>query len=387
MDPRLSIRTWAPHLVLLILVLGTLGWLLALLDPLLDGLLMGLALTLLTRPVLHPILGRGVVLLLPKIGDHWQRHVEAAAATVLLLALLGGSLGMVMWAALGDLWSTFGAAWGLLRQDRAALTMVLDAVEQRAAAIISLYPDLPITAASLRASLAAWLDQGRVGPEFLKLVAKGTGSALVTTSITFTTVFYAWGHGDRLAAQVLSRLPLELAARSALRARVQHLAGHLLTVVAARALVLGLTFGALSWIIAGFNPVLVAVPAVVLCLLPMVGPSFVWLALASLLATQGRWIEAGSLASACLGCWFLVEQAANRVAVALGTDEVWLGFLLFLSMVAGVIAHGLGGLVLGPAAVLVLGVLIEAWSSLYGIEPVVIRAPEDHVNDPTDGSK
>jgi len=137
-------------------------------------------------------------------------------------------------------------------------------------------------------------------------------------------------------------------------------------VVAVSLIKQGLSFGVLAWIIAGFNPVLVAVPAVVLCLLPLVGPSFVWLALASLLATQGRWIEAGAIASACLGCWFLVEQAANRIAVALGTDEVWLGFLLFLSMVAGVIAHGLGGLVLGPAAVLVVGVLIELWSSLYG---------------------
>jgi len=380
MDPRLTIRSWAPHLVLLVLLVGTLGWLLSLLDPLLNGLLMGLALTLLTRPVLHPLLNRGIVLVLPGISDHWHRHVEAGLATVLLLALLGGIMGVVMWAALGDLWSTVGAAWGLLRHDGKAVTLVLDAVEQRAATILNLYPDLPITAASLRADLAAWFAQGRVGPEFLKLVAKGTGSALVSTTIAFTTLFYAWGHGDRLAAQVLTRLPLGPTARLALSARVQHLAGHLLAVVAARALVLGLSFGVLAWIIAGFNPVLVAVPAVVLCLLPLVGPSFVWLALASLLATQGRWLEAGAIASACLGCWFLVEQAANRIAVALGTDEVWLGFLLFLSMVAGVIAHGLGGLVLGPAAVLVLGVLIEAWSSLYGGGPEAVRS-----NPPGDG--
>jgi hypothetical protein len=50
-------------------------------------------------------------------------------------------------------------------------------------------------------------------------------------------------------------------------------------------------------------------------------------------------------------CW-LVGWLFRRVAARLGTDQVWLEFLVFLGLVGGILAHGAAGVVFGPAAVL-----------------------------------
>ena len=62
----------------------------------------------------------------------------------------------------------------------------------------------------------------------------------------------------------------------------------------------------------------------------------------------------------------IIDRIAVRLATFLGTDDIWLSFLLFLAIVGGVIGLGPLGLIMGPAAVLTLSTLAQVIPALYG---------------------
>jgi predicted PurR-regulated permease PerM len=126
--------------------------------------------------------------------------------------------------------------------------------------------------------------------------------------------------------------------------------------------------GILAALIAGIgtNAVLVALLTTALALLPVVGPSVAWLPLASILYTTGHPIEAACLGVASLCSVWIIEHLASRLSTALGTDEHWLSFLLFISVVGGVIGYGPRGVVLGAGAVLAVSLAASLLPLLYG---------------------
>ena len=164
----------------------------------------------------------------------------------------------------------------------------------------------------------------------------------------------------------MSCLPLSTIQRLTIEARFHSTAVHLVTGTAARAACHGIALGLLSWVIGDFNPVLVAVGAGFIALLPVAGPTVAWLPLASVLWTQGDIPSAISLGVAAIAASWLIEHLAARLAIRLGTDELWLSFLLFLGLVGGITGYGLRGLILGPAAVLSVSILVQVLPAMYG---------------------
>jgi predicted PurR-regulated permease PerM len=112
--------------------------------------------------------------------------------------------------------------------------------------------------------------------------------------------------------------------------------------------------------------VLVALLTTAIALLPVVGPSVAWLPLASILYTTGRPVEAACLGVASLCAVWIIDYLASRLSTALGTDEHWLSFLLFISVVGGVIGFGPRGVVLGAGAVLAISLAASLMPLLYG---------------------
>jgi predicted PurR-regulated permease PerM len=368
-SPRDRLRSWLPHGLLLGLAVLSVWWLLQVVAPIQGALLLGAALAILTHPVLfHPVdrlFARG----LPSWSPEQRHYLSAMVATLALAGILTAAVLVVLWAVIGDVHDTLRAAIGLAFQDPRQIDFVIGEVSQRTAALLQLYPSLGLTQADVRAALQDFLAHNRFGPEFVKLLFTGTGGLIVEVMLTLTTLFYLHSQGAMLARFLLTYLPLSASQQVALRVRFHRTVQHMLAHTLGKAVVIGLCLGALAWAIAGFNFVLVAVVGMFVGLMPVVGHAFVWLPLASLLASQGHWLDASCLSLASLSAAWLIDRAAYRMALAMGTDEVWLSFLLFLSVVGGALGYGPRGLIIGPAAVIMVTVFGEFLASLYGRNP------------------
>jgi predicted PurR-regulated permease PerM len=269
-------------------------------------------------------------------------------------------------AVVGDLSGTVRLVIGLAIQDPVRIAEVIDLLMGRVMAIGGLFPSLHLDLAAIRDALAGMLSQVSVGPAFVQYLISGTGGFLAQSALALVTLFYLYSQGPRLVLLLMSCLPLSTIQRLTIEARFHSTAVHLVTGTAARAACHGIALGLLSWVIGDFNPVLVAVGAGFIALLPVAGPTVAWLPLASVLWTQGDIPSAISLGVAAIAASWLIEHLAARLAIRLGTDELWLSFLLFLGLVGGITGYGLRGLILGPAAVLSVSILVQVLPAMYG---------------------
>jgi len=365
-DPRELLRAWVPHLALLGLALVAGWWLLLVIAPVGDALMLAAALAVITYPVLFLPIDRGLAAV---FGD-WQvdtrRYISALAATTVLGALMIGFALMLLVAIVGDLPGTVRLVVGLAVQDPVRINEVIDLLMTHVATASSLMPSLHLDMEKIRLSLREVLSQVSVGSAFMQYLVTGTGGFLAQSALTLVTLFYLYSQGPRLVTMLMSCLPLTFAQRLTIEGRFHSTAVHLVTGTAARAAFHGIAIGLLAWPLGGFNPVLVAVVVAFFALLPVAGPVVAWLPIASVLWTQGLVSSAIGLGVAALAASWLIERLASRLATHLGTDDLWLSFLLFLGLVGGVLGFGLRGLILGPAAVLTASILIQVLPALYG---------------------
>ncbi len=383
-DPRAVLRQWLPHLALLGLIALAGWWMLVVIAPLHASLTLAIALAVITYPVLFLPIDRLVASLLPSWDDKTRRYVTALAATTVLGALVVGACFAVLIAVVGDLSGTLRLVVGLALQDSARIAEVVDLLVDRTAALVGLFPDLPVDLAVVRREVEALLSHMAVGPAFVQYLITGTGGMLAQAALTLVTLFYLYSQGPHLVQALMSCLPLSDAQRATITARFHSTAIHLITGTAARALCHGLALGLLAWAIGGFNPVLVAIGAGFIALLPVAGPTVAWLPLASVLWTQGYEVSAVSLGISAISASWLIERLAERIAIRLGTNELWLSFLLFLGIVGGLLSFGPLGLILGPAAVLTVSILIQVLPALYGRQADLLAkgGPESRVLGP-----
>lgn len=365
-DPRELLRAWVPHLALLALALAAGWWLLLVIAPVGDALMLAAALAVITYPVLFQPIDRG----LASVFGTWQvdtrRYLSALAATTVLGALVIGFALMLLVAVVGDLSGTVRLVVGLVIQDPVRINEIIDLLMSRVAAASSMMPSLHLDLAKIRHAIGETLSQVSVGSAFMQYVITGTGGFLIQSVLTLVTLFYLYSQGPRLVTMLMSCLPLTFAQRLTIEGRFHSTAVHLVTGTAARAACHGIALGLLAWLIGGFNPILAAVVVAVFALLPVAGPMVAWLPIASVLWTQGHIAAAVSMGVSALIASWLIDTLAARLATRLGTDDLWLSFLLFLGLVGGVLGFGPRGLILGPAAVLTVSILIQVLPALYG---------------------
>ena len=365
-DPREVLRQWLPHLTLIGLIALAGWWMLLVIAPLHAALMLAMALAVISYPVLFLPIDRLVAVLLPGWDEDTRRYVSALAATSVLGALMVGVALIVLATVVGDLPGTLRLVIGLAVQDPNRIAEVVDLLVGRTAALAGLFPNLPLDLTEVRHQIEGLLAHVSVGPAFMQYLITGTGGFLAQSALTLVTLFYLYSQGPHLMQMLMSCLPLSDAQRATITERFHSTSIHLVTGTGGRALCHGLALGLLAWMIGGFNPVLVAVGAGFIALLPVAGPTVAWLPLASVLWTQGHVAAAIGLGVAAICTSWLIERAAAHIAVRLGTDELWLSFLLFLGIVGGLLSFGLLGLILGPAAVLTMSILIQVLPALYG---------------------
>lgn len=343
--------------MLIALALGSGAWLLVLLAPVTKPLVVGASLALLTHGTLYRRMVRWLV------WFPWQEYRRQVAATCAVAVIAGIAIGGAMallWAALGGLQLTVSAVWGIAIHDEVRVREVVDVLTARAGDVIRIYPQLPLTTADVHEWLTGMLNQTALGPAFLRTMITGGGSALVGLVLTGVVTWWLYVQGPTLGGRLLGLLPAN--EREPIAVRLRYRAGALVLGTFGHAFLAGVLLGVIAWVIGGFQPVLVAAVAMIVGVMPLLGPVFVWLPLASLLASQGHWGQAVALALCSqLGVvglgWILDRRAAH--APLRGTGPV-----LLLTLVGGLWGFGASGLILAPAA---LVLALSAWDALTSL--------------------
>lgn len=364
-DPQRRLRAWLPHLTLLGLAAAALIGLLWLLMPLLTAMLLAGGLVLLTQPVLHAPMLDHLRRWCPHWPDERRRHLAALIATIAIAVIAVGFLLLFAWALTGSVFVTIQAIVGIALQDQAAIQALVNVLMQKVQHLAGLYPALPIDVAAVRQWLEANLGNAAVSQALLGYLVSGTGSALAQIALALVTLFYLTSEGSWLTGHLFNCLPLTTEQREGLTARFRITVLHLWLRTGAQALAHGFALGLIAWAIGGFNPVLVGVVAGVIALLPLVGPTIAWLPLVSLLWPASH-SQALLLGACSLIATLIIGWQCRRLAARLGTNHIWLDFLLFLGLVGGVLSAGPRGFILGPAAVLVVAILAQVLPMLYG---------------------
>jgi len=365
--PAERLRSWLPHAILLLLVAASVGLLMVVVWPLKDALLLASSIALLTYPIIfRPILER-----LERAAPHWDADQRRFTAAALATIVFGVGTGLLI---LGGIWLVFGSferladlLVGLLFNDVQRLDRAIDALARKLAGLIELYPQLPWDGKAIKAGLRGMLGHGQLGPDMLGFLFRGTVGVMALAAMTLVALFYLYAQGTQLAGMLMRWLPLSDERRAELAERFHGLAAYVVAGVVARAAVHGAVCGLISWALAGANPLATGAIAAFLALLPVVGPAIAWVPYATVLWSTGRELQCLSLAVACVSAAWVVELAFRRLAVRLGADSLWFGFMLFCGLIGGVASFGVRGVLIGPAAALTAAALFGFLPAVYGV--------------------
>jgi predicted PurR-regulated permease PerM len=310
------------------------------------------------------------------VDDDWRRRISAGLATGVLLAVIVSPILLLLATSLDGVAEVWTVLSGLALRDEAQVARVAEVVAREVRAMQAFYPDLPLDADEVRYALIEGLGRSRGGALYGYLF-RGTGGVLAQLVLGVVLIYAFYSEGAKLVHRLLDMLPFDERRRGDLTRRFRHIVLRLLNDTVAMALAKGLALGALAWLIAGYNLSVVAAVATFIGLVPVVGHASVWLPLSGVLWQRGLPASAVGLAAGSLASAWLIERIGMRLTKRLDPHGAWMGFLLFLGLIGGVLSFGVKGLVIGPAAVVILVVLVGFWLPLYGVgEPILEPPPE-----------
>ncbi|MBA3685786.1 MAG: hypothetical protein H0W72_11190 [Planctomycetes bacterium] len=364
--PQATIRAWLPHLVMLGLLVLAVAMVAMVFAPLRDPALLAASMAAMTYAILFLPIHRLTTRLLPRVTEGWRRSISAGAATAILVAMLVSPVALLLLTGLERPADTPAVLLGLALRDEAQVAKVADLAAHQAAESLTLYPDLPLDPEAVRRFLMDAFGHSR-NQAVLEMIASGNGGFLAQTVLAVILLFAFFERGPWLVRTLLAHAPLADDQRQLLRRRFRHVVLHLLNDHVASAVAKGLALGGIAWALAGINFFVVAAVATVLSLIPVIGFASVWLPLASLLWAQQYQARAIGIAVAGFAAGYLVDYLGQRLTRGLDKRGEWMGFMLFLSLIGGLLAFGAKGLVIGPMAVVILAVLGGFWLPLYGV--------------------
>lgn len=177
--------------------------------------------------------------------------------------------------------------------------------------------------------------------------------------IMLITLFYFLRDSEKLLHYLRGLVPLSEAETDQLFRRVSDMIYVTLYGHATVKLVQGVLGGAMFWALGLPAPVLCGMAMAACATLPVVGTSLVWGPAAIALLIQGSWVK-----SIVLAAWgsLVVSLIDNLLYPLLIASELRIHTLgVLLSILGGLIAFGLAGVVLGPVILASTSALLEVW--------------------------
>lgn len=208
--------------------------------------------------------------------------------------------------------------------------------------------------AFLRATLERWtgtLANSTIG------VVGGAVSVVVQMLLVVFTMFYLFRDGDAIRRAAFDMLPLERSQTRDVVARTKEVVGATVYGVIVIALIQGSLGAFIFWALGLPSALLWGVVMFFLSMIPMAGAFLVWAPAALFLAFTGAWTRASILV-----VWgvLVVGSIDNVLSPRLVGQRTRLHELLvFFSVLGGLEAFGVLGVVLGPVTVAVTLAIIE----------------------------
>lgn len=350
-----GLRAWAPRLFAFGLLALALIPLFGVFRPLLGFLLLAISLAVITSPILFSPLDAHAQKKFPTWDARQRRTICGIGAMAILVILALLPLLPLLYASSGSVTEMLvGVALG----DEAWREVFLDRISNHLAELKELYPRLPIEEERTRAFLAELLGDAReFSGSFLGYLFRGASGFVAELVLSLMALAFLYAHGTDLTRTLLERAGF---AKSEIN-RLARLHGRAVmrlwwdTVMTA--IIRGLCLGGAAWLFGDFPFLPVALVGAFAGLVPVMGAAMVWLPLASLAWTRGDFDQAVILAAVCIALNALVSVAKRRMGTKLYDQGVWTSFLLFLSIIGGVLAYGASGFVIGPAAVIAVSTL------------------------------
>jgi predicted PurR-regulated permease PerM len=184
-------------------------------------------------------------------------------------------------------------------------------------------------------------------------------SAIVTFVFALISMFYFFRDGDRLVRRVRELLPMSEDLKANLTGRMKEVV-H--ATVYGGVLVAGIQgiMGGLIFLVLGLpSPILWGSTMALLALLPLFGPYLIYIPAAIILIASGSVVKGILLAG--LGV-LLVSQADNILKpIIIGRRTKIHQLILFFSMLGGLKAFGLLGVIVGPVLASIILALLEVY--------------------------
>ena len=380
-DPRSTLQRWLPHVLLIGLVVASCGLVLYLLAPLREPILLAACLAALTSPLLFEPIDRLLRKIFPRWGELLRRQFAGIFATIFLLIILLLPFLALVLTTVGSVSQAFEVIYGIATRDAERMAMLFAAVERQTNSLTELYPGLPFSGHQVSEWLSNLLTEASdLGPTFLNFLFKGTSSLLAHFALALIILPNCYAQGGLAARFVMGYTPLSSGQVQALANRHRSVVNRLLSDTILFALCRGILLGGLAWLFVGLPLVPLIAIATFLSLVPAVGTTMVWLPLVIVLWTSGQFVSALLMGlSSLLGSWalsYIRGHVGQRIDEASG---IWLSFLLFLGLAAGLLSFGPKGFVIGPmimvAAILVFAHLLPYYG--LGKEEDMQAAGED----------
>ncbi len=381
--PHETIRQWLPHL-LLVMALAVLFWLLlSVLTPLFEPLLLASSLAALTYPILYEPLIRGMARWLPFLPEGIRHQIGGILSTLVVVLFIASPILLLLLSAIGDLSEVWEVIIGLVSKDAERLQPLFDEVRRQLQRLGELYPGLPID----HDAFVVWLRETLIETTNLKhhvvdFLFRGTGSLLATLLLALLILTNLYVKGGRVVRFLLRYTPLSEAECGRLGTRHRQIVLRLLNDTVATAVVRGASIGLLAWAVTGANVILITLVGAFVSLIPVIGSSMVWIPLVLLEWSQSDIWQAMVLAIGGLSLNLLTSWARLRLGRRIDSGAEWLGFMLFLGLIGGLLAYGIQGLVIGPMVVVLSVLLARYFLPLYGIGEADSEAAEPDVPIP-----
>jgi predicted PurR-regulated permease PerM len=183
-------------------------------------------------------------------------------------------------------------------------------------------------------------------------------SILVSIGFTIFTLFYLFRDGEALVAKLPGMLPLDRARAHSLLHRAHEIISASVYGVVIIAIIQGALGGIMFAILGLPSPIVWGVVMTVLSTIPMLGSGIVWGPAAVVLGVTGQW---GKMAVLTLWGALVIGTIDNFLRPRLvGKRTRMHDLLVFFSVLGGLAAFGLIGLLLGPVVLGIAMVLFEA---------------------------
>lgn len=365
-DPKDLIEAWLPHIIIFSLLICSVVLLYTILGPVLPSLLMAAALTSLSMPVYFFPVYNCVKKFFPSLPETILRKICAFLAMGLMALSVIIPIVLLIYSITGSLQGAESMLKSLIDKNMTAFEDMINVIMAQIKVYKELYPSLPIepefVSKYLRSTFLEIIDFQTTLMSFL---FKGTGNLAAQLVLCVIAMIFFYAEGAILVRTILTATPLSGEKSELLISTFRRVVLRLLTDSIAISLLTGILLGLWVGLFTGFNIIVLIFISSFICLLPMLGATIIWFPAFMLLLNQGKVFSAISLAVMCLLSLLFVGWIRKYKVSKLYEYRPVTSFLLFMSLVGGVITFGLKGLILGPMTVVLVNVLGVYWHSIY----------------------